>query len=336
MHSQRDYRHISAIERDKIASSKAQGSSVQDIADALGRHRSTIYHELARNTGPSGYLPSEADKEARQRSARARRRPRLKNAWLRGYVVEKMLLGWSLERISGRLGREYPGRWERNISPEAVYRYIYTRQAPPGLRACLVRRHKARGLRDGRGRKKLKILGRVPISERPEEAEGRLVLGHWEGDTVVSRAHKGGLHTEVERMSRYLQAVKVADLRAATTLAAQRSIFEPLPKEARKTVTLDNGGENAAHAGLWKLGIATYFADAYAAWQRGTNENTNGLLRRFFPKGTDFGQIPQAEIDQVVERINSWPRKCLKWASAAEEFARLGKAGVASISECRT
>ena len=336
MHSQRDYRHLSAIERDKIASCKAQGSSVQDIADALGRHRSTIYHELARNAGPSGYLPSEAGEKARQRSARARRRPRLKNAWLRGYVVEKMHLGWSPERISGRLGREYPGCWERNISPEAIYRYVYSRQAPPGLRACLVRRHKARGQRDGRGRKKLKILDRTPISARPIEVEERLILGHWEGDTVVSQAHKGGLHTEVERASRYLQAVKVADLRAVTTLAAQRRIFEPLPKEARKTVTLDNGGENAAHASLWEMGIATYFADTYSAWQRGSNENANGLLRRFFPKGTDFSQIPQAEINQVVERINSWPRKCLKWASAAEEFARLGKVGVASISECRT
>ena len=263
-------------------------------------------------------------------------RPRLKNDWLRGYVVEKMHLGWSPERISGRLGREYPGRWERNISPEAIYRYIYSRQAPPGLRECLVRRRRARGLRDGRGRKKLKILDRTPISARPAEVEGRLVFGHWEGDTVVSRAHKGGLHTELERMSRYLCVARVADLKASSTLKAQEQIFAPLPASARKTVTLDNGGENAAHASLWKMGIATYFADTYAAWQRGSNENANGLLRRFFPKGTDFGLLSQAEINQVVERINNLPRKCLKWASAAEEFARLGKVGVASISECRT
>ena len=330
MHPKRHYSHLSADERDEIAMLKAQGLSRRKIGERLGRNHSTIDRELKRNHGLRGYRPAQAHRLACARQAAARQRPRLKTPELRAHVEAQLALKCTPERIAAGLRRAHPGCWPETISAEAIYQYVYSNEASPQLREQLRRRRRARGLNDGRGRKKLKIVGRTPISERPQAVDERREFGHWEGDTIVSKGRQGGLHTELERLSRYFVAVKIDDLKAPATLAAQRQIFAPLPKRARRSTTLDNGSENAEHLGLRRLSMRTYFADPYAAWQRGANENANGLLRRFYPKGTDFSRVEQSELDAVVKQINDWPRECLGWASAAEEFARLRKAGVAA------
>jgi IS30 family transposase len=316
---------LSARERDQIALLAAEGLNKNRIAEKLGRHRSTIGRELERNSSQRRYWPSEAQQLADSRKIAARKRPRLKNLWLREFVEEKIHQGWTPERISGRLGKEYGGDWDRQASTETIYAWLYSSEAPKGLKELLPRHHKRRGQVRMRGRKKLKILDRVPISERPPEVEARCELGHWEGDSIVSKGRQGGLHTEVERASRFLCAQKIEDLRAETTAQAQRKIFQPLPAASRKTTTLDNGLENAQHQQLRALGMQAYFAEPYSSWQRGSNENANGLIRRSFPKGTDFAEVSQRELQMVVDQINDWPRKCLNWGSAKEVFAKLSE-----------
>jgi IS30 family transposase len=310
---------------------RAEGSSLAAIAAKTGRSRSTISRELRRNTAPGArYAPSQAQERARARKAAARKRPLLKNEWIKKNVHEGLEeLRWSPQQISGRMGKEYPEQWERNISTEAVYNYLYSEEAPSHLREYLVREHKKRGAGDRRGRKKQKILYRVGFSARPAVVDTREEFGHWEGDTVVNAGSgSGGVHTELERMSRKLFALKVEDGRAVTTLEAQQKIFGPLPAGTRRSLTLDNGNEFALHYELHALDIDTYFADPYSPWQRGSNENANGLLRRFHPKSTNFNkEVTQEELDVSVELINNMPRKCLNWATANEVFDILSGKG---------
>jgi transposase, IS30 family len=167
----------------------------------------------------------------------------------------------------------------------------------------------------------VKIPRRVSIRERPEPINTREEFGHWEGDTVVGDKHKTGTHTEVERISRLLFAYQVPRIRAKETYLAQLCIFSALPKQARKSTTLDNGSEHYLHTLLQdELGMQTYFADPYSSWQRGTNEYTNGLLRRYFPKRTDFRTVSQDEINDVVHRLNNIPRKVLHYKTPTEVF----------------
>jgi len=325
------YKHLRPEERDQIAILKAQGDTEATIARKVGRDRSTVHRELRRNAAPQETnAPLRAQELAQARMRAGRKRPLLKNAWLRAHVAEKLRAGWSPERISGRLQREHPGHWERNISPESIYNFLYSEEANPALKELLVRRHRRRGKGNGRGRKKHKILGRVGIEERPAEIEDRRQAGHWEGDSVIGRVGEAALHTEVERTTRVLRARLLPDKSASTTLQAQLDIFRSVPSQLRRSVTLDNGLENAAHQGLHELGMQTYFARPYHSWERGSNENANGLIRRWLPKGTSFNDVTQADIDAVVCRINDLPRKCHNFASANEEWARLSeKAGVA-------
>lgn len=311
-------------ERDLIAILHSQGVSARDISSQLGRNHTSISRELIRNRFGEHYVAIHAQYLTSQRKSRAGKRPSLKSPAVYAYVLDKLRCGWSPEQISGRLKREYPEDSSFWISVETIYHYIYsaegkTKRLWEYLPWKRTKRHKKHGRKTHRGH----IPQRVSIHLRPEVVNQRLQVGHWEGDTVEGRYHRDGVHTEAERLSRVFQAVKVSEISSAEALKAQERIFSKLPSKMRKSTTLDNGKENHLHFELKCLGMETYFADPYSSWQRGTNEYHNGLLRRYFPKGTDFSQITQEEIDEVVWEINNRPRKVLQYQTPLEVFNQL-------------
>jgi IS30 family transposase len=245
---------------------------------------------------------------------------------LKSYVIEKLELGWSPEQIAGRLKREIEDGKRpptEYINHESIYQYLYDiEQKEMKLWEKLPRSHKKRKRWLGRRSWSVKIPHRVSIHKRSENIDNRTEFGHWEGDTVVGYKHKSGIHTEVERVSRLLSAFLVPRVRAKETYLAQLCVFSNLPKPARKSTTLDNGSEHFLHTMLQtELEMQTYFADPYSSWQRGTNEYTNGLLRRYFPKRTDFRDVSQDELNEVVHRLNNIPRKVLRYKTPLEVFS---------------
>jgi IS30 family transposase len=240
-------------------------------------------------------------------------------------VLEKLQLGWSPQQISGRLKKEIKEgvRPKREyINHESIYQFLYDSvQQDQKLWEYLPRRHRKRRRWLGRRSRSVHIPNRVSIRHRPGQISNREEFGHWEGDTIVGDRHKAGIHTEVERISRLVFAYKVPKIRAKETSAVQLFLFGQLPKLARKSTTLDNGSEHYLHTRLQEeLGMQTYFADPYCSWQRGTNESTNGLIRRYFPKRTDFQLVSQEAVNEVVIRLNSTPRKVLSYQTPSEVF----------------
>ena len=320
--SNKNHKKITSQERDKIAQWISQKVGVREIARRLKRSPSSISEELKRNTHKeAGYVAIHAQQLTDKRKVEARKRQPLKNQRIFAYVHDKLSHGWSPEMIAGRL--------EKNnkrpvISHEAIYQYIY---APENVRLNLFEylpwKRTKRKKKQGRGVHRSRIPQRVSIHERPEEINTRTEFGHWEGDTVEGKWHRNGIHTEAERVSRLLVAQKVSRIASEETIAAQQSIFENLPPEARHSTTLDNGRENHLHYLLSDLDMKTYFADPYSFWQRGTNEYHNGVLRRYLPKGTDFDTIDEEELQDIIEEINNKPRKCLGWSTPKEIFTNL-------------
>ncbi len=312
-------RHLSDQERDQIAIWRAQETSIREIARRLGRHHSSIEAELRRNRWGETYVAIHAKIETRKRSQTARRRHPLKDSAIYAYVLERLRWGWSPEEISGRLRLE---RGEKVLHHESIYRFIYAQKNKSlNLWEYLPRKQKKRREQTGRSRHKSRIPNRVSIHQRPEEVEEREVFGHWEGDSVVGLGKKEGIHTEVERKTRFLLAKKVEKIGAVETAKAQIQLFEKLPKGARKTTTVDNGKEFTKHEQVTnQMGLKVYFADPYSSWQRGTNENTNGRLRRYLPKKTSFKELNPTELDEIVEEINNHPRKCLQYRKPVEVF----------------
>ena len=202
---------------------------------------------------------------------------------------------------------------------ETIYRFIYTKALKEDrLWEYLPRKQKHRRKYHGRKAQRSRIAQRVSIHERPETINNRSEIGHWEGDTVEGKGHKDGIHTEVERVSRYLLARKVSAITSEETITVQKDMFSQLPEQVRKSTTLDNGKENHLHMQLNELSMKTYFADPYSSWQRGTNENTNGLIRRYLPKKTIFTKLTQEELDDIVWEINNRPRKVLQYKKPTE------------------
>lgn len=317
-----NHKKITSQERDKIAQWISQKVGVREIARRLKRSPSSISEELKRNTHKeAGYVAIHAQQLTDERVKEARKRPALKGAQIFTYVCAKLRCGWSPEMIAGRLEKEQGGRV---ISHEAIYQYIY---APKNnhlhLFEYLPWKRTKRKKKQGRGVHRSRIPQRVSIHERPGQINTRTEFGHWEGDTVEGKGHRNGIHTEAERVSRLLAAQKVSRIASEETIVAQKSIFEDLPSEARRSTTLDNGRENHLHYLLNDLGMKTYFADPYSSWQRGTNEYHNGILRRYLPKGTDFDTIDDEELKDIVEEINNKPRKCLGWSTPKEIFTNL-------------
>ena len=304
-----------------ITTMLAEHKSVREIAQALGRSPSTVSRELQRNASPEYrlYLSHRAESRASARRQRASRRPRLKQAQILAYVRDKLALGWSPEQIAGRIGLDHPGL---AISHEAIYQYIYHPQTEgrPELIRCLRRAHRRRKPRNlGRRERKTKIPNRVPIDCRPVAVEQRRQFGHWEGDSLVSRKSRVALNTLVERNTRLLLLTRLDRKTAQATSQAIVSRLEGWPRDARRTLTLDNGTENAAHQTITsRIGLRCYFAHPYASWERGTCENTNGLIRWYLPKGTDFRNISQEQLAHIESLINNRPRKCLGFRTPIE------------------
>lgn len=303
-------------ERDRIALYKSQGISVREIGRRLHREHSTILREIQRNRFGEYYVAIHAQHVAEQRKSAAGKRPPLKDKRTYSYVLEKLGQGWSPEQIAGRLCLEQ-GR--RIVCHETIYQFIYAKETKEArLWEYLPRKQKRRKKQHGRATQKVRIPQRVSIHHRPKVINERRELGHWEGDTVEGKAHKDGIHTEVERVSRFLLAQKVPAISSKETSRVQLQMFETLPMEARQSTTLDNGKENYLHTILNTIGMKTFFADPYSSWQRGTNENTNGLLRRYLPKKTSFQNLTQEELDDIVREINNRPRKVLHYKKPIE------------------
>lgn len=323
---------ITAEERDKIALLLAEKTTLRTIAKILGRSVSSISEEVKRNSVKGIYSSISAQILSEKRNSISKRTNPLKNPKTYSYVVEKLRSGWSPEQIAGRLKKENSGK--SVICHETIYRYIYSEVGKEkNLCEYLVRRHFRRRKWHTRHLYHRGIQGRVSIRLRPKEVDRKTSFGHWEGDVVEGTAHQRSIQTLLERKTRFYQARIIEKIDSEYGFKAQYQLLVKYPKQARKTLTLDNGKENYNHHKLTRiLGIKTYFCDPYCSWQRGSNENHNGVLRRYVPKRTDLTGFYQGELDAIIEEINQRPRKCLNYETPEEAFTRELK--LATIYKC--
>jgi transposase, IS30 family len=321
------YVHLKPEERYVIHHLKLYGLSLREIGRRLNRSVSTISRELKRNTGQyqEVYWYEDAQNWAEQRRRQTRLSTKKADNQLYGYVVTGLRAGWSPQLISGRMRKEYPRHNNMCISTETLYRWVYRDAVDGGeLYKLLPRHHKRRKRHRGRFKHIGRIKDRVGIENRPEIVNSRSRYGDWESDTLEGAKGKGGLATHVERKSRYLVAARVKD-KTSQTYTKQTSIaFREIPHRYLKTMTADNGKEFSGFKHIEQnLGVKVYFADPYSAWQRATNENTNGLLRRYFPKGFDFNSVSNYLVNKVVNKLNNRPRKCLDYRTPREALFKL-------------
>lgn len=308
--------HLTLEERDHLARLRHQGADQKEIARAVGRSRSTISRELRRNGTGEEYLAGQA-----QRKAESRRRDRplerkMDKPEINEFVRSGLAQEWSPEQIAGRLKQQHPEAPEQQVSAQTMYTWIDQDEHAEHWRARLRRR----GKRPNPRKNKPAGVG-APIAERPAVIEERLRLGDFEGDTVLGPPGTGGLATLVDRQSRYTIMVKVQSKQADHVQAKIKHRMKDLDAERRRSITFDNGTEFARCHRLEKhLGLQLYFADPGCPYQRGTNENTNGLIRQYFPKGTDFRDISHQEVRRVEELLNNRPRACLGFRTPAEHF----------------
>jgi IS30 family transposase len=313
------YNHFTLEERCRLRGLLEQGLGPAAIARRLGRHRATINREIARNRCVvGGYRPESADNFAWARKLRGSRIGR--SIPLRTYVADRLAMGWSPEQIVGRM--ELEGA-EHRISVESIYRYVWSLE---GRKAGLPRLLRQRKRKRGRGRRRgtrLPIPDRVPIHERPEEANLRSEIGHWEGDVMHFRKGGQALLTLEDRASRLTLGRRLLSMDADGCARAIIAELEPLPPPARRTLTCDNGGEFAAHGRVsaWTE-VAAYFCDPGCPGQRGSIENTHGCLRVSLPRRTNLAEISDAELAKRIHNHNTKPRKCLGWRTPLEAFAR--------------
>lgn len=318
MQSMKKAPKLTPEERDLIAIWKSQNISIRQIAQRLNRQASTICRELKRNHWQATYVAIHAQAVSQTRTSLARKKYPLKNPKVYAYVLEKLRSSWSPEEIAGRLRLAYPNDKSWHICHETIYQYIYSKNSKERkLWEYLPRKQKRRKKWKGRTAHRTRIPDRVSIHLRPRQIEGRRVFGHWEGDSIVGKQRKNGLHTQVERKTRYLMAKYIIRVNADQTLKAQSNMYRNLPNKAKKTTTVDNGKEFVKHK---QFDLPVYFADPYSSWQRGSNEYHNGLIRRYLPKGTDFSTISKNELIDIIEEINNRPRKCLDYYTPKEKF----------------
>lgn len=312
------YKHLSLEEREKLAIYRAEGRSNPAIAKLLGRHYRTISRELKRNKqGKNPYIPIRANNLAIARKHESGKKFRLKNDCIRRYVHRCLRIHWTPEQIAGRLPIDMIGF---SISHEAIYQYIY--YEAPQLIKFLAKKHKRRFKKTKNTKKnKTKIPNRVSILERPDEINHREVFGHWEADSIVSSMSIAILNVLYERISRYTIITALNNKSANLTQRAVKLRLAEFPKYARQSISYDNGTENAMHEDVNKyLGASSYFCEPYHSWEKGGVENTNGLIRRFFPKKTDLAKIPEHQIARIQFLLNHRPRKCLGFKTPAEVF----------------
>ena len=329
---QRSRRALTLAEREEISRGLACGLSLRAIAVRLGRAASTISRELQRNGGTVSYRAVMADHAAWERARRPKRCKLAGSRSLSRIVASKLRLQWSPQQIAGWLKREYPQNESQQVSHETIYRSLFI-QARGALKKELqqhlrtqraIRRSKHAGMKeDGHGQ----ILNMISIRERPAAVEDRAVPGHWEGDLIFG-THNSQIATLVERHTRYVMLAKVPGKDSETVINALITQARSLPKELYKSLTWDRGKEMADHQRFTlATDIKVYFCDPSSPWQRGSNENTNRLLRQYFPKGTDLSVHSQAKLNAIARRLNERPRKTLEYETPAERF----NACVASI-----
>lgn len=323
------YKHLSILEREKIQAMLWEKRSIREIAKTINRSPSSVSREINKNIPlKRSYRPRLADERAQEKRKSRGRKLRLKNGFIRKYVITYLKQGYSPEQIAGRLHKDHPNE---SISHEAIYQYIYNHVYREGrgllkpyhhdLRVYLKRRHKRRVQKGMRATQRIFKPKGPSIDDRPKEVEKRKVVGHWEGDSMVSRQSSVRLNTLVERKTGLVFITKVENGKAQETRNAVVSRLQILPKQFRRTLTVDNGSENFEYKELMEeLDILCFFAHPYHSWERGTNENTNGLIRWYFPKGTDFATIPDETIKLVEDALNNRPRKRLGWRTPLEAF----------------
>lgn len=343
---------LSMSEREEIMIGTAQGESIRSIARRLGRSPSTIMREIDRNgrchgamgryralhriganrggwDAKSGYRASIAQARSEQRARRPKTGKLARHSKLHAKVEALLVKKYSPEQIAAVLAKTYPDRWEMQVSHETIYRALYVQGRGE------LRRELHRCLRSGRALRKPRtrrttyehrhIVGMVNICERPAEADDRAVPGHWEGDLIIGKNQASQIGTLVERSTGFVQLLHLPESRSAEVVAeAMIAKIKALPDNLRRTLTWDQGLEMAAHARISiDTGIDIYFCDPHSPWQRGSNENTNGLLRQYFPKGTDLSAHSATHLDKVAAELNNRPRKRFDWDSPAQVLNRL-------------
>ena len=294
----------------------------------LGRHRGTITREIAKGATPSGYRAGVGQDVAEANRARPKSRKLEDNPALLDEVVARLEQRNSPEQIAGRLRQDFPDDPEMWVSHETIYQALYVQ--PRGELARLVKTalRTGRTQRKPQGRKPAgqgKLKDMINISERPAEADDRAIPGHWEGDLIIGAGQQSAIGTLVERTTGFVMLLHLPEDRTAATLAAAISAKIPeIPEILRRSLTWDQGSEMALHTKITEAtGLPIYFCDPHSPWQRGTNENTNGLLRQYFPKGTDLSFYGPGWLDQVAAELNARPRKRHNWRTPAEELHRL-------------
>ena len=320
---QEHYTQLGQKERDRIFLLKKKGMSQSDIAHTIGRSKSTISRELGRNVHRKlhQYLPDTAQRKADRRKEQGRKQRYVdKQPRLRKRIIGLLKKGWSPDLIAGRLKRMK----QPYLNQESIYQFIYSLQGrKQNLRQHLRRTHRIRIPKAGRkARKDSGIPHRVDISKRPRIVEKRGQFGHWEGDSIVYNRHRRVLGTSAERKTRKVMIFKPKDLTAKTKARCLIRRYRRLPPQAKRTLTYDNGREAAAHETVTAaIGMKFFFARTYASWQRGTNENRNGLVRFYLPRDVDLDTISDARIRQVEHLINNRPMKCLGYRTPNEAYA---------------
>ena len=316
---------LTLAEREEISRAVVAGHSIRSIAAQLGRAPSTISREIKRNGGQACYRASQADQSAWDRGRRHKTGKLAQNRALARIVAGKLQRRWSPEQVAGWLKRTYPDDTSRQVSPETIYRSLFI-QARGALKKELVEHvRRTRVMRRSRHHTQKtdqhgRITDTVSISERPASVEDRAVPGHWEGDLLFG-SKNSQIATLVERHTRYAMLVKVTGKDTDTVINALIKHARKLPEELYKSLTWDRGKEMADHKRFTlATDIQVYFCDPQNPWQRGTNENTNGLLRQYFPKGTDLSGYSQAQLNAVARQLNERPRKTLNFETPAERF----------------
>jgi IS30 family transposase len=303
------------------------GQSIRSVAARLGRAPSTVSREIKRNGGQSDYRATEADSAAWDRALRPKHCKLVENMALARIVTDKLRLLWSPEQIAGWLKHTYPRDESQHVSHETIYRSLFIQSRGALKKELLQHLRRTRGMRRSRHHTQKtdihgQIVGAVSISKRPASAEDRAVPGHWEGDLLFG-SHNSQIATLVERQTRYVMLVKVGAKDTGTVVNALIKNARRLPQELYKSLTWDRGKEMAGHKRFTlATDIQVYFCDPRSPWQRGSNENTNGLLRQYLPKGIDISSYSQAKLNAVARQLNERPRKTLGFQTPAEMFSQ--------------
>jgi len=321
----RSLRTLSLAEREEISRGLVVGQSIRGIATSLGRSASTISREVRRNDGPEGYRATQADQAAWDRARRPKTCKLMRHRTLARHVAGKLQRRWSPEQIAGWLKRCSPDEASDQVSHETIYQTLYIQSRGALKKELLAHLRRTRAMRHSRHHTQKtdnhgRISGTVSISERPAAVEDRAVPGHWEGDLLFGDRNSQ-IATLVERQTRYVMLVKVDGKDTQTVIDALIKHAHCLPKELYRSLTWDRGKEMADHRRFTlATDIQVYFCDPQHPWQRGSNENTNGLLRQYFPKGVNLSGITQAKLNAVARELNERPRQTLGFETPAERF----------------